>query len=45
MVAADAGPMEIQKWEGAALSCAEAVPQSATRDRMSAEAGCCEKRS
>jgi len=41
--AADAGPMQIQWWEGAAWSCAEAVPQSATRDRMSPEAGCCEK--
>src|SRR5260370_32108876 len=41
--AADAGPMQIQWWEGAASSCAEAVPQSATRDNMSREAGCCEK--
>ena len=29
-IAADAGPMQIQWWEGAASSCAEAVPQSAT---------------
>jgi len=42
-VAADAGPMQIQWWEGAASSCAETVPQSATRDSMSPEAGCCVK--
>src|SRR2546425_410826 len=41
--AGDAGPMQIQWWEGAASSCAEAVRQSATRDSMSPEAGCCEK--
>ena len=43
MVVADAGTMQIQWWEGAASSCAEAVPHSATRDSMSPEAGCCEK--
>jgi hypothetical protein len=32
--AAHAGPMEIQWWEGAASSRAEAVPQSATRERV-----------
>src|SRR5216684_6686084 len=42
--AADAGPMQIQWWEGAASSCAEAVPQSATRDGMSPEAGRMRKR-
>jgi len=36
--------MQIQWWEGAASNCAEAVPQSATRDCMSAEAGCLRKR-
>src|SRR5437899_12472415 len=42
--AADAGPMQIQWWEGAASSCAEAVLQSATRDSMSRDAGCLRKR-
>src|SRR6266446_10908224 len=42
--AADAGPMQIQWWEGAASSCAEAVLQSPTRDSMSREAGCLRKR-
>jgi hypothetical protein len=37
--AADAGPMQIQWWEGAASSCAEAVLRSATRDCMMPEAG------
>src|SRR5260370_608785 len=41
--AADAGPMHIQWWEGAAWRCAEAVPQSAARDRMRPETGCCGK--
>jgi len=36
--------MQIQWWEGAASSCAEAVLQSATRDSMSREAGCLRKR-
>jgi len=36
--------MQIQWWEGAASSCAEAVLQSATRDGMSREAGCLRKR-
>ena len=36
--------MQIQWWEGAASSCAEAVPQSATRDGMSPEAGRMRKR-
>ncbi len=36
--------MQIQWWEGAVSSCAEAVPQSATRDSMSREAGCLRKR-
>src|SRR5713101_1366339 len=42
--AADAGPMQIQWWEGAVSSSAEAVLQSATRDCMSREAGCLRKR-
>src|SRR6266705_2409879 len=36
--------MQIQWWEGAVSSCAEAVPRSATRDSMSREAGCLRKR-
>ena len=36
--AVDAGPMQIQWWEGAWPSCAEAVPQSATGDSRSPEA-------
>src|SRR5258706_9951442 len=32
--AADAGLMQIQWWEGAWPSCAEAVPQSATRESI-----------
>ena len=32
--AADAGPMQIQWWEAVSSSCAEAVPQSATRSRI-----------
>jgi hypothetical protein len=36
--------MQIQWSEGAALSCAEAVPQRATRDGMSPEAGLVRKR-
>ena len=42
--AADAGPMQIQWWEGAASSCAEAVLQSATRNCMRPEAGGMRKR-
>jgi hypothetical protein len=42
--AADAGPMQIQWWEGAASDCAEAVLQSATRDSMSPEVGRIRKR-
>jgi plasmid stabilization system protein ParE len=37
--AADAGPMQIQWWEGAASSCAGAVLQSARRDCRRPEAG------
>ena len=32
MVAADAGPMQIQLWEGAVSRCAEVVRQSTTDD-------------
>ena len=32
VVAADAGPMEIQLWEGAVSRCGEAVQQSTTDD-------------
>jgi hypothetical protein len=42
--AADAGPMQIQWWEGAASDCAEAVLQSATRDSMRPEVGRMRKR-
>jgi hypothetical protein len=30
VVAADAGPMQIQLWEGMVLRCAEAAPRSTT---------------
>ena len=43
MIAADAVVMQIQSWEGAAWSCAEAVREGATPDRSRREAGCCEK--
>ena len=36
--------MQIQWWEGAASSCAKAVPQSATRDSMSPEGWLLRKR-
>jgi hypothetical protein len=42
--AADAGPMQIQWWEGAAWSCAEAVLQSVIPDCMRPEAGRMRKR-
>src|ERR1700745_1448121 len=42
--AADAGPMQIQWWEGAASSCAEAVLQSARGECMRLEAGRMRKR-
>jgi hypothetical protein len=44
VIAADAVVMQIQSWEGAAWSCAEAVREGATPDRNRPEAGCCEKR-
>jgi hypothetical protein len=37
------GPMQIQWWEGAASSCAEAVLQSATRECMSRKLAECEQ--
>ncbi len=37
VIAADAGPMQIQWRKGAASSCAETVLQSATRDCMRPE--------
>jgi hypothetical protein len=37
VVAVDAGLMQIQLWEGAALSRAETVPQGATHDTVRAE--------
>ena len=43
MVAADAGPMQIQWWEGAALSLAETVLHGATQDTVRAEIGYGEK--
>ena len=44
MIAADAGPMQIQWWEGAASDCAEAVLQSATGECMRPEVGRMRKR-
>ena len=43
MVAVDAGPMQIQLWEGAALSRAETVLQGTTQDTVCAEIGYGEK--
>ena len=37
MVAVDAGPMQIQLWEGAVVRCAETVPQGTTRDMVRVE--------
>jgi hypothetical protein len=39
VVAVDAGPMQIQWWEGAALGRAETVLQGATHDIVRAEIG------
>ena len=43
MVAVDAGAMQIQSWEGAALSRAQTVLQGTTHDTVRAEIGCGEK--
>jgi hypothetical protein len=43
VVAVDAGPMQIQWWEGAALSRAETVLHGATQDTVRAEIGYGEK--
>jgi hypothetical protein len=43
VVAGDAGPMQIQSWEGAALSRAETLLQGTTHDRVRAEIGYSEK--
>ena len=43
MVAVDAGAMQIQSWEGAALSGAETVLQGTTHDTVRAEIGYGEK--
>ena len=43
MIAVDAGPMQIQSWEGAALSRAETVLQGTTHDTVRAEIGFGEK--
>ena len=43
MVAVDAGAMQIQSWEGAALSRAEAVLQGTTQDTVRTEIGYGEK--
>ena len=43
VVAVDAGPMQIQSWEGAALSGAETVLQGTTHDTVRAEIGYGEK--
>ncbi len=43
MVAVDAGAMQIQWWEGAALSRAETVLQGTTHDTVRAEIGYGEK--
>jgi hypothetical protein len=37
VIAVDAGPMQIQWWEGAALSRAETVLQGTTHDTVDAE--------
>ena len=42
-IAVDAGAMQIQWWEGAALSRAETVLQGTTHDTVRAEIGCGEK--
>jgi len=39
VVAADAGLMQIQLWEGAVLRCAEAAPRSMTRHTADPENG------
>jgi hypothetical protein len=39
VVAADAGPMQIQLWEGTVLRCAEAAPRSMTRQTVDLENG------
>lgn len=43
MIAVDAGAMQIQSWEGAALSRAETVLQGTTHDTVRAEIGYGEK--
>ena len=43
VVAVDAGPMQIQSWEGAVVSRAETVLQGTTHDTVSAEIGFGEK--
>ena len=43
VVAVDAGPMQIQWWEGAALSRAESVLQGTTHDTVRADIGYDEK--
>ena len=43
MIAVDAGPMQIQLWEGAVLSRAETVLQGTTHDAVRAEIGYGEK--
>ena len=43
MVAVEAGPMEIQSWEGAGLRRGESVLQGKTQDTVRAEMGYHEK--
>ena len=43
MIVVDAGPMQIQSWEGAVLSHAETVLQGTTHDTVRAEIGYGEK--
>jgi len=43
VVAVDAGALQIQWWEGAALSRAETVLQGRAHDTVRAESGCGEK--
>jgi hypothetical protein len=43
VVAVDAGPMQIQWWEGAAVSLAETALQGTTQDTVDAEIGYGEK--
>jgi hypothetical protein len=43
VIAVDADPMQIQRWEGAVSRCAETVPQSTKHDTMDERVGYGEK--